>query len=238
MRAPSAPPAPSSPSLTLPELLDGSAWFPLLDAAAQARVLDEMRYEDVPAGMLLSRFGESPRHWYGVMHGLLKWSRDTADGHSITFGGLSVGSWFGEGTLLRGAPRRADIIALKDSRVAVMPKDTFGWLYATELSFCHFLLDQINERMHWFMESYAAHRMLDADGQVARALAGLFHPWLYPRGERHLQVSQEEIANLSGVSRPRCNQALKRLRDAGLLRIEYGGLMIVDLEGLRRAAGD
>jgi CRP-like cAMP-binding protein len=92
--------------------------------------------------------------------------------------------------------------------------------------------------MHWFLGSYAAHRMLDADGQVMRALAGLFHPWLHPSGERYLQVSQEEIAHLSGVSRPRCNQALKRLSQAGLVRIEYGGLLIVDLEGLRRAAGD
>jgi hypothetical protein len=30
------------------------------------------------------------------------------------------------------------------------------------------------------------------------------------------------------------NQALHRLRDAGLIRIEYGGLRVLDLGGLRR----
>jgi CRP/FNR family cyclic AMP-dependent transcriptional regulator len=84
------------------------------------------------------------------------------------------------------------------------------------------------------MGSYAAHRLLDADSQVARALAGLFHPWLHPGSEPHLQTSQEEIANLSGVSRQRCNAALNRLKEAGFLRIEYGGITVIDLEGLRR----
>ena len=52
--------------------------------------------------------------------------------------------------------------------------------------------------------------------------------------DAHLQTSQEEIANLSGLSRQRCNAALNRLREAGLLRIEYGGITVIDLEGLRR----
>ncbi len=222
---------------TLDDLLLGSAWFPRLDAATRARVRSDMHEQDVPAGAALTRRGELPRHWFGVSHGLLKWSLDGEDGRCVTLGGLSVGSWFGEGTLLRGAPRWADVIALQDSRVAVMPQETFEWLHDTNLPFCHFLLVQINERMHWFSGADAAHRLLDADGQVARALAGLFHPWLYPSGERHVPVSQEEIANLSGVSRPRCNRALKRLELAGLLRLDYGGLTVLDVAGLRRAAG-
>jgi CRP/FNR family cyclic AMP-dependent transcriptional regulator len=221
----------------LHELLEISPWYANLGCETQARVRAEMGQQPVPVGVALSRRGDLPHHWYGVISGLLKWSVTTADGHSITFGGLSPGSWFGEGTLLRGAPRPADVIALQASQVAVMPRHTFEWLYEHELAFNHFMVQQINERMHWFMESWAADRVLDADGQVKRALAGLFHPWLYPRGHRHIAVSQEEVANLAGVSRPRCNRALKQLQDDGLVKIEYGGLTVLDLDGLRRAAG-
>ena len=112
--------------------------------------------------------------------------------------------------------------------------ETLEWLHATQRSFDHFLLRQINERMHWFLGNFTAHHLLDTDSQVARALAGLSHPWLHPGSDTHLQVSQEEIANLSGVSRQRCNAALKRLQAAGLLEIEYGGITATDLEGLRR----
>jgi CRP-like cAMP-binding protein len=225
---------PESLSLSIPGLLEVSGWFAELDADAQARVLEEMREQHVAAGAALCRRGETPLHWYGTLEGLLKWSITSEDGRSVTFGGLSVGSWAGEGTLLRAVPRTADIIALRDSRVAVLPIETFEWLHRTQLSFNHFLLVQINERLHWFMGNYAAQRLLDADSQVARAIAGLFHPWLHPLGQAHLETSQEEIANLSGLSRQRCNAALNRLRAAGLLQIEYGGITVVDLEGLRR----
>lgn len=225
------PPA-TRPSTT--SLLAASAWFPLLDSPAQQRVLDDAREVNVPAGGALCRRGDVPLHWYGAIEGLLKWSVTSPDGRAVTLGGLSAGSWFGEGTLLRALPRTADIIALRPSRVALLPVETFAWLHATERSFDHFLLRQINERMHWFLGNFTAHHLLDTDSQVARALAGLFHPFLYPGMDRHLQISQEEIANLTGVSRQRCNAALKRLQESGILQIEYGGITVLDLPGLRR----
>jgi Mn-dependent DtxR family transcriptional regulator len=39
---------------------------------------------------------------------------------------------------------------------------------------------------------------------------------------------------LSGISRQNANQCLKRLEKEGLLRLEYGGVTILDLERLRR----
>lgn len=234
MPAKPANPGPSAAFPSLQGLLDSSAWFPALDAPVRERVHEEMREVDVASGAALCRRGDTPLHWYGTIAGLLKWCVTSADGRSVTLGGLSAGSWFGEGTLLRGVPRTADIVALRPSRVALMPLETFEWLRTTQRGFDDFLLRQINERMHWFLGNFSAHHLLDTDSQVARALAGLFHEWLHPGSDPHLQVSQEEIANLSGLSRQRCNAALRRLAAAGLLRIEYGGITVTDLEGLRR----
>jgi CRP-like cAMP-binding protein len=236
-RTPSVPVKHQERFATLENLLVNSPWFSRLADDAQGRVRAEMREQSVPEGVALLRRGEPPHHWYGVVSGLLKWSTTTAGGRSITFGGMSPGSWFGEGTLWRGLPRPADVIALQPSVVAVMPRHTFEWLCESEITFTHFLIQQITERMYWFMDSWAADRTLDAEGQVKRALAGLFHPWLYPHGPRHVAVSQEEVANLAGVSRPRCNRALKQLEELGMLKLEYGGLTVLDLDGLRRSAG-
>jgi CRP/FNR family transcriptional regulator, cyclic AMP receptor protein len=38
---------------------------------------------------------------------------------------------------------------------------------------------------------------------------------------------------LSGISRQNANQCLRRLERDGLLRLEYGGVTIIDLERLR-----
>jgi DNA-binding GntR family transcriptional regulator len=57
---------------------------------------------------------------------------------------------------------------------------------------------------------------------------------LYPGIDRKIEVSQEEIGYLSGISRQRVNQALQTLQQAGLVRVEYGAIVIEDLEGLRQ----
>ena len=44
-------------------------------------------------------------------------------------------------------------------------------------------------------------RLLDPDARIARCLAALFNPVLYPGTNRLLQISQEELGYLAGVSR-------------------------------------
>jgi CRP/FNR family cyclic AMP-dependent transcriptional regulator len=51
-----------------------------------------------------------------------------------------------------------------------------------------------------------------------------------------LRITQQELGYLVGLSRQRVNQALKALQAQALIRIEYGGLRVLDLHGLRRYA--
>ena len=225
-----------SVSLDVDALLADSPWYGEIGEAARQQVRTDIVERALGVGESLGYEGESQRHWYGVLDGLLKWSINSPDGRTVTLGGQSVGSWFGEGTLLRAQPRRADLVALRHSRVAMMPFETFDWLRRTEAGFNEFLLQQINERLHWFMGNFAAHRLLDTDRLVARALVGLVHPLLNPRGERYLMISQEELANLAAVSRQRCNQSLLALQRSGLVQLEYGAIVVVDRDALQRYA--
>jgi CRP-like cAMP-binding protein len=230
--------AANNPGLTPLGLLDQSPWFDQLEEAARTQIRLAVFERVLAAGETLVRRGERATCWYGVLDGLLKWSCGAADGRSVSLGGLTSGSWFGEGSLLRGEPIDADIVALRHSRVAAVPRDVFEWLYRTQLGFNHFLLRQLNERMHWFMGDFSAHRLLGADAQVARALVGLFHPWLHPGSNHQLGLTQEEIASLAGLSRQRCNQALRRMQAKGLVHIEYGSITVLDLAGLARMSSD
>ena len=75
--------------------------------------------------------------------------------------------------------------------------------------------------------------MTDPDVRVARSLAALFHPLLYPGVGEVLRITQQELGYVVGLSRQRVNQALKALDAAAVIRIEYGGLRVLDLERLR-----
>jgi CRP/FNR family transcriptional regulator, cyclic AMP receptor protein len=227
---------PAAASLTIDQLLQRSEWYAALDAATQRELRAHLSERAVAAGDMLGHTGERQLAWFGVLEGLIKWAIGTPDGRTVTLGGQSVGSWFGEGTLIRDAPRQSDLVALRHSRVAMLPFETFDWLRCTQAPFNEFLLRQVNERLHWFMGNFAAHRLLDTDRLVARALVGLVHPLLNPRGERYLTISQEELANLATLSRQRCNRSLMAMKREGLVQLAYGAIVVVDLDALQRRA--
>ena len=225
-----------SASVSVDALLADSPWFSQIGDSARRQVRADIVERALSTGDSLGYQGESQHYWYGVLEGLMKWSINAADGRTVTLGGQSVGSWFGEGTLLRGQPRRADLVALRHSRVAMLPFETFDWLRRTQGAFNEFLLRQVNERLHWFMGNFAAHRLLDTDRLVARALVGLVHPLLNPRGERYLTISQEELANLATLSRQRCNRSLMAMKRDGLVQLAYGAIVVIDLDALQQRA--
>jgi CRP/FNR family cyclic AMP-dependent transcriptional regulator len=51
-----------------------------------------------------------------------------------------------------------------------------------------------------------------------------------------LHLAQEELAQLLGASRQRVNQELKAMERENVLRIEPGGLVVLDRAGLMRIA--
>lgn len=222
------------PMLSLAEFVAAAHWSKGLDAGLRARAVAETLVRPAPAGTLVCRKGEAVEHWIGVVEGLVKMANVSLDGKPTSFTGIPAGGWFGEGSLLKDEPRRYDIVALRDSTIAYMPRATFMALLDGSVAFNRFLLIQLNERLGQFIAMVEHDRLLGPDARLARGVAALFNPHLYPGNAQVLPISQEELGQLVGLSRQRVNQALKRLEHAGLLRIEYGGITVLDLPGLRR----
>ncbi len=169
-----------------------------------------------------------------MLDGLLKMSSDTELGIPITFTGMPPGGWFGEGTVIKREAYRYNIQALRKSVVAGLSVDTFHWLLERSIPFNRFITQQLNERLGQFIGAREIDRMPNPDGRVARSLAALFHPVLYPRLSGVLRITQQELAYLAGLSRQRVNEALSVLQREGLIEVAYGGVTVLDLERLRR----
>jgi CRP-like cAMP-binding protein len=218
---------------SLPELLAQTLWAGALTPEQMARVERDTVERFFEAGSYICRKGDPVEYWMGVTEGLLKMSSVSPQGKAVTFTGMLAGGWFGEGSLLKTEGRLYDVVALRDSHVAFMPRATFTWLLDNSIAFNRFLLKQLNARLGLFISLVEVDRSLDADARVARCIASLFNPDLNPAGGPQLQISQEEIGYLCSMSRQRANQALQVLERAGLLKLDYGGLTVLDLEGLR-----
>jgi CRP/FNR family cyclic AMP-dependent transcriptional regulator len=85
-----------------------------------------------------------------------------------------------------------------------------------------------------FIAAREIDRLTDPDTRVARSLASLFHPVLYPGVGTVLRITQQELAYLVGLSRQRVNEALQHLQREGAIYVEYGGVQVLDLACLQR----
>ena len=210
-----------------------AAWFRVLNAEQQARVERDLSVQQAAAGSIIERKGELAQAWIGVLAGLVKVSVGNAEGKVASLTGVPAGGWIGEGSLLKREIRKYDIVALRDSVVARLPAATFDWLLDSSIPFNRYLLHQLNERVAQFIGKAEYDRLLDPDARVARCLAELFNPLLYPGMGMRLTITQEEVGYLARVSRQRANQALRKLEEAGLLNVEYGAVRVLDLDGLK-----
>jgi CRP-like cAMP-binding protein len=208
-------------------------WLDALLPEERARVLDDLKVLQVEGGELLCRVGRPATYWFGVVDGLLKMSNDTAMGLPVTFTGVAPGGWFGEGTVIKREPYRYNIQALRKSVVAGLGVETFHWLLDRSIPFNRFVIRQLNERLGQFIAAREIDRMTNPDARVALSLGSLFHPTLYPGVGTVLRITQRELGYLVGLSRQRVNEALRALQAQGLIRVEYGGVQVLDLEGLR-----
>lgn len=214
-------------------LQESAAWFTLLNPEQQLRVIKDTSITSYAAGAIIELKGEQTHSWLGVKSGLVKVSVGTPDGKLATLTGVPAGGWIGEGSLLKNEKRKFDVVALRDSIIMRISAATFNSLLDNSIPFNRYLLHQLNERVGQFIGKAEHDRLLAPDARVARCLAELFNPLLYPCKDMRLDITQEEIGYLARISRQRTNQALRALEAANMLKIEYGAVKVLDLEGLK-----
>jgi CRP-like cAMP-binding protein len=184
-------------------------------------------------GAYICHRGDRLDYWTGVAQGLVKISTISQGGKAMTFAGIGTGGWFGEGSVLKDEARQYDLVALRETRLAMMNRATFFWLYENSTGFNRFLVRQLNERMGQFIATIEHDRILDAKARVARNLSWLFNPVLYPGAGSQIEITQEELGLLAGVSRVIANRSLAELEDEGLIRAEHGKIRVLNLAALR-----
>ena len=217
----------------LAQMLAEAGWARGLTPDQRRRVEAEAFSRIYPKGSHIFHHGERVDYWMGIVDGLAKMTMIGRDGRATTFVAVGTGAWFGEGSVIKQVPRQYEGVALRNSELAFLPRQVFMSLLDENIGFNRFIIDILNERLRHFIGLASRDRLLEPDARVALSLASLFNPILSPGTERTLVITQDEIAELAGLSRQRTNEALKRLEERGMLRVERVGITILDLGRLR-----
>jgi CRP-like cAMP-binding protein len=145
--------------------------------------------------------------------------------------------WFGEASTLDGKPRFNDAVCAGPVLLAHLPQIDAQRLLREEVGFAH-ALGVLAARHQRGSMTFAARALSQpVSVQLACALANLARRTpRRPKGAT-IQLRQEDLANLVGVSRQTIAPLLRDLQIRGIIRLGYGYIEVLDRAGLEVEAG-
>jgi CRP-like cAMP-binding protein len=201
---------------------DGLDACPLLAAIPPAdlrRDCPKARIAAVAHRGTIYRQGEPATNVYCLLEGQATLGRVNAAGALLTTAVLGPGEFFG--AALSGASKSEDTAKAKGSvRLWRAPIEEFRALLRghpdASLEFVS-LLAQRQRQMERRLEGFAFKRVEARLAETFRELSGGFAMRCEHGFGQHLRLSQQELADLVGASRPVVSTLLNRLRDKGVL---------------------
>lgn len=174
-------------------------------------------------GQLIQQRGDHAHEFWYVQSGSVQIGRYSADGNLTLFALLGPGETFGELAFLGEFGRTVDAIAGMETQLVRIGEAEFQKLIASDSGAARLLFRTMALTLQEVFDLLEAGRNLSTDQKLAQALLRLC-------GEQEeeiiVPVTQQELADLVGVSRISVGKALSRLEAAGVLIRQYGEIAI------------
>ena len=187
------------------------------------RAASDARIEKLRSGAILWTEGDRPKQLAFVLLGELAVERHRADGQRKVFRRYRANHVVGLSTVA-GAPHSADIRAHIETEVALLP----GELLLKDATFVCAAFESLARVIRSLSDEYQALLYADIDERVRRYVrqAAL-------DSQREIAMTQQELADEIGASRPNVARALSKLAKQGAVRLgQRGRIEIVDVRPL------
>jgi len=204
-------------------ILEADAWFGQILPDRRAVFLAEVQVLSVVAGTRIYRAGDPPNGLWAAIEGEIRLKGYPTPGLELLAPILRPGTWFGELSTLDGLPRPTDAVAVEPGRVAhvAMAGVARAVAVAPELYRDLAVLACWHQRVALgFIGQTVAHPV---SVRLAILLAGLAQD----RGGV-VDIRQEDLAVMVGVSRQTLNRHLKTWEREGLIEVAYGEVRVKD----------
>jgi len=173
-----------------------------------------------------------------VTSGSVKIVLPSAEGEEAIIATLRPGDFFGELSLLDGAPRSATVVALEPAETMALPRTAFHGLLDRDPGLRDALLAGLAHELRRLTGHVEELHFLDLAGRLAMRLSRLAREADPTSSEVRLDwpYTQSDLASMIGGTRQSVNKLLSGLVDDGFVVIERDTLIIPDVEALARQA--
>jgi CRP-like cAMP-binding protein len=169
--------------------------------------------------------------------GLVKITIEDHSGREIILRILYPTDFFGEMALIDGMPRSATVTTQEPSDALIIYRDQFVALIEKSPKILLDMAAVLSRRLRKVNELIRSLAFFDVYGKVARVLLNL----ATERGRQtehgtviDLRLTQQELAELAGMSRETMTRTLRDFQQAGCVRIDSGIITILEIDMLQR----
>jgi CRP/FNR family transcriptional regulator, cyclic AMP receptor protein len=208
-----------------------------LFAGCDEKTLTELalacRLRQMPKGSIVFFQSDPAETLFLVRSGRVAIFLNNQDGRELVISEAHAGDYFGELSLLTGSPRSASAIARDKCELLMIPAAAFKKLLDNQPQIGLYLLKVTAQRLTASTEREGALAFLDAAGRIVRYLLQLDQE----NSERgYMILSQEELAQRTGLTRQTVAKILGRWRRAGWLLTGRGRIMLLNRTALEKVA--
>ena len=216
------------------DLLRTGKWFAGLPEDLQDRLLHAATLRRLASGERLFSRGDAPCGLYAVVDGGIRVSGFSESGKEAVLTLLAPPTWFGEIAVFDRQPRTHDAVAEPASSIVHVPQAALERILDAHPRYWRELGLLVTSKLRLAFTAMEGLALSPIVVRLARRLAMMAEGYgEQKRPSRTLQVSQEQLAMMVSTSRQTANHLLKQLEAKGLIRLAYGSIEILDLEGLR-----
>ena len=210
-----------------------------LQPAARDAVLQAARRRTFARGEVVFHEGDPADALHLVVSGHLAVQVSTPQGDRATLNVLGPGAHVGELALLpdaRTLQRSATVVALDPTETRVLPGTAFAQLRQAHPEIDQILVSLLAERVRELSERLLEVMYDGLDRRLYRCLFRLGRVYADGAGPVTVPLTQDQLSDLVGGTRPTVNQILQRLVEQGVVELGRGRVVLLDAAALRRKA--
>jgi CRP/FNR family transcriptional regulator, cyclic AMP receptor protein len=177
---------------------------------------------------------------YFIIAGEVRVLIRTAAGREIIFGELKAGQFFGELAAIDGAKRSANVTALTNAEICIMPANVFREIIFASPTICERVLRLLTGRVRELTARVTEHSVFDLKHRLYSELLRMAHPRLGRPEQRALTPPplHHVLAARIGCRREQVTRELSALADEGLIEKTRGALILVQPQVLEKRLGE
>lgn len=221
-------------------VFDGIQFFVGMNSERAERVARQCVRRRCTEDELVLDFDDPSTDVYFIVSGVVRVQIRTAAGKEMIFGDFGAGKFFGEMAAIDGAKRSANVTALTNAELLLVPPSVFREIVFSEPEVCERLLRLLTARVRELNTRLFERSVLDLKHRLYSELLRMSSPRKGVADQSIISPPpfQHDLAARIGCRREQVSRELSSMMDEGLTEKIRGGLVLLKPAVLEKRVQD